>query len=319
MITPESSVTCDGTFQLGNRLFRCWQKKGHGRMNLHQAIVESCDVYFYHLGKQLGVDKIAYYARAFGFGAPTGLTLAREKGGIVPTKAWKLSKTRQAWQAGETISVSIGQGFNLVTPLQLASFYSALANGGILYQPRLVSRIDGPDGKVVWESVPGKKSRIPVSRENLEILNRALWGVVNENGGTGYVLRRPEKDVCGKTGTSQVVGLPMDERARRARILMGAHRDHALFVCFAPYKNPEIAVSVILEHAGHGGSAAAPIARKVIDAYFANKKSLLQNPSLRIQPHPPVKPTVSPERKETGPSLTQNGIDSQNPSQRATR
>ena len=319
MITPESSVTCDGTFQLGNRLFRCWQKKGHGRMNLHQAIVESCDVYFYHLGKQLGVDKIAYYARAFGFGAPTGLTLAREKGGIVPTKAWKLSKTRQAWQAGETISVSIGQGFNLVTPLQLASFYSALANGGILYQPRLVSRIDGPDGKVVWESVPGKKSRIPVSRENLEILNRAVWGVVNDNGGTGYVLRRPEKDVCGKTGTSQVVGLPMDERARRARILMGAHRDHALFVCFAPYKNPEIAVSVILEHAGHGGSAAAPIARKVIDAYFANKKSLLQNPSLRIQPQPPVKPTVSPERKETGPSLTQNGIDSQNPSQRATR
>jgi len=320
IITPETSVFCDGTFQLGNRVFRCWQKKGHGRVNLHRAIVESCDVYFYNLGKQLGVDKIAYYARAFGFGAPTGLTLAREKGGIVPTKAWKLSKTRQSWQAGETISISIGQGFNLVTPMQLASFYSALANGGILYRPRLVSRIDGPDGKVVWTSIPEKKTRIPISRKNLEILNRALWGVVNENGGTGYALRRAEKDVCGKTGTSQVVGLPMDERARRAKILSGAYRDHALFVCFAPYNSPEIVVSVILENAGHGGSAAGPIARKVIDAYFANQKSLLQNPSFRIQPRPPAKPAVPPEeRGKEPPSLTLNGINSHNPSQRATR
>ncbi len=320
IITPDTFVSCGGTFQLGNRVFRCWQKKGHGRVNLHRAIVESCDVYFYQLGKQLGVDKIAHYARAFGFGVPTGLSLAREKGGIVPTKAWKLSKTRQAWQAGETISISIGQGFNLVTPMQLAGFYSALANGGDLYQPRLVSRIDGPDGKMIWRSVPGKKSRMPISRENLKILNRALWGVVNENGGTGYVLRRAEKDVCGKTGTSQVVGLPMDERARRAKILSGAYRDHALFVCFAPYKSPEIVVSVIVENAGHGGSAAAPIARKVIDAYFANQKSLLQNPSLRIQPRSPAKSDVPPEdRGKENPSLTLNGADSHNPSQRATR
>lgn len=317
IITPETAVYCDGTFHLGNRMFRCWQKRGHGRVNLHRAIVESCDVYFYNLGKQLGVDKIAYYAKAFGFGNPTGLPLAREKGGIVPTRAWKLARTKQSWQAGETISISIGQGFNLVTPMQLASFYAALSNGGFLYRPRLVTRIENPDGQVVWKSAPERKNRIPISPKNLKILNYALWGVVNENGGTGYALRRAEKDVCGKTGTSQVVGLPMDERARRAKILSGAYRDHALFVCFAPYNSPEIVVSVILENAGHGGSAAAPIARKIIDAYFANQKALLKNPSYRIQPRLPRSIPVPPE-KNTVP-LTLTGNPNYNPIQRAAR
>ncbi len=320
IITPETSVYCDGTFHLGNRMFRCWQKKGHGRVNLHRAIVESCDVYFYNLGKQLGVDKIAYYAKAFGFGSPTGLPLAREKGGIVPTREWKLARKRQTWQAGETISISIGQGFNLVTPMQLAGFYSALANGGVLHRPRLVSRIENPDGQVVWKSAPERKGRIPISPKNLKILNYALWGVVNESGGTGYALRRAEKDVCGKTGTSQVVGLPMDERARRAKILSGAYRDHALFVCFAPYNSPEIAVSVIAENAGHGGSAAAPIARKIIDAYFANQKALLKNPSHRIQPRPLRLPCPKPvQREKNAPTLTLNGNQDYNPNQSATR
>ncbi len=319
IITPETTVYCDGTFHLGNRMFRCWQKKGHGRVNLHRAIVESCDVYFYNLGKQLGVDKIAYYAKAFGFGNPTGLPLAREKGGIVPTREWKLARKRQTWQAGETISVSIGQGFNLVTPLQLVSFYSALANGGVLYRPRLVSRIENPDGRVVLKSAPERKGRIPISPKNLKILNYALWGVVNESGGTGYALRRAEQDVCGKTGTSQVVGLPMDERARRAKILSGAYRDHALFVCFAPYNSPEIAVSVIAENAGHGGSAAAPIARKIIDAYFANQKALLKNPSHRIQPRPLQLPCPIPvPREKSASTLTLNSNQDYNSNQRAT-
>ncbi|MDX9746152.1 MAG: penicillin-binding protein 2 [Syntrophales bacterium] len=321
IITPETSFHCDGTFHLGNRMFRCWQKKGHGRVNLHRAIVESCDVYFYNLGKQLGVDKIAYYARAFGFGSPTGLPLAREKGGIVPTKAWKLGRTRQSWQAGETISISIGQGFNLVTPIQLASFYAALANGGTLYRPHLVRRIESSDGQVVWKFVPERKTRVPISPQHLKILNRALWGAVHEGGGTGYALRRPQKDVCGKTGTSQVVGLPMDERARRAKILSGAHRDHALFVCFAPYNSPEIVVSVIAENAGHGGSIAAPIARKIIDAYFTGRKAPRTVPPLpRIQPYPEVSPEQGPvpEKKRTV-TLRLNDKPDYNPSQRAVR
>ncbi len=298
IVTPETAYHCDGTFHMGNRMFRCWKKEGHGRVNLHRAIVESCDVYFYHLGRQLGVDKLAHYARAFGFGVPTGVILGGEKKGLVPTKEWKKSRTRQAWQAGETISVAIGQGFNLATPLQLAVFYSALANGGNLYRPRLVDRVEGPDGRVLWNSVPEKRTRIPIRPENLAVLNRALWGAVNETGGTGYAARRPGHDVCGKTGTSQVVGLPEDEKARRAVILADRHRNHALFVGYAPYRNPEIVVSVIVEHGGSGGAVAAPIAGKIIDAYFSGQEA--------------------PSKLPPGPTLTLRD-ETQKPSQRAVR
>jgi penicillin-binding protein 2 len=271
LITPETKFFCDGSFGLGNRNYRCWQKKGHGRVDLHKAIVESCDVYFYNVGKLLGVDKIAEYARGFGLSVPTGIDLNREKGGLVPTKNWKISKFREPWQMGETISIAIGQGFNLVTPLQLANAYASLANGGIVYRPRLIKTIKATDGQVIKAFGPEQKGRIPVSQEHMDILRYALWGVVNEKGGTGRALMRKEADVCGKTGTSQVVGLPENEKARRRKINLSRYRDHALFVCFAPYRHPEIAVSVIVENAGHGGSVAAPVARKVIDAYFKNK------------------------------------------------
>jgi penicillin-binding protein 2 len=271
LVTPETSFFCDGTFEMGNRVFRCWQEKGHGHVTLHRALVESCDVYFYNLGKLLGVDKIATYARAFGLGAPLGIDLHREKGGLIPTRQWKLSRLRQPWQAGETISLSIGQGYNLVTPLQLASLYATLANGGTLYRPTLLKQIESPDRRIVKQYTPQKIGTLPVRPQTVELINRALWGVVNERGGTGYALKRKEADVCGKTGTAQVIGLPQDAAARRARRITADVRDHALFACFAPHTQPEIAVAVILEHAGHGGSAAAPVARKVIDAYFAHR------------------------------------------------
>jgi penicillin-binding protein 2 len=274
LITPDTSFTCNGSFELGNRAYRCWQKHGHGRVNLHRAIVESCDVYFYNLGKLIGVDKLAEYARGFGLGQPTGIDLPREKSGLIPTKQWKLSRFKEAWQMGETISIAIGQGFDLVTPLQLVNAYSALANGGTLYKPRIVKRIETADGRVLKAFEPEQKASLPLSQKNNEILQYALWGVVNENGGTGHALMRKEADVCGKTGTAQVVGLPDDERARKRKIISAKFRDHALFVCFAPYKNPEIAIAVIAENAGHGGSAAAPIARKIIDAYFERKNSI---------------------------------------------
>ena len=272
LITPENTFYCNGTFQMGDRTFRCWQQKGHGNVNLHRAIVESCDVYFYNLGKLLGVDRIADYARAFGLGAPSGIDLNREKGGLIPTKQWKLSRLREPWQRGETISIAIGQGFNLVTPLQLVNAYAALANGGTLYRPRLVKQLESSDGHVVKVFQPEKQGALPVRPQTIALINQALWGVVNEKGGTGYILKRQEQDVAGKTGTSQVIGLPQDEKARKAKRVSANFRDHALFVCFAPYRNPEIAVAVILEHAGHGGAAAAPVARKVIETYFALKK-----------------------------------------------
>jgi penicillin-binding protein 2 len=274
LITPETNFYCNGTFELGNRTFRCWQAKGHGHVNLHRAIVESCDVYFYNLGKLLGVDRIAAYARAFGLGAPLGIDLPREKSGLIPTKQWKLSRYRQSWQMGETISIAIGQGYNLVTPLQLANAYATLANGGTLYRPRLVKQLESLDGHVVKVFHPEKQGVLPVRPQNIEIINRALWGVVNEKGGTGYILKRQEQDVCGKTGTAQVIGLPQDEKMRKAKRVSANFRDHALFACYAPYGNPEIVVAVILENAGHGGSAAAPVARKVIDAYFSRKKMM---------------------------------------------
>jgi penicillin-binding protein 2 len=273
LITPETTFHCNGAFEIGDRVFRCWQEKGHGNVNLHRAIVESCDVYFYNLGKMLGVDRIAAYARAFGLGAPLGIDLPREKGGLIPTKEWKLSRLRQPWQVGETISLAIGQGYNLVTPLQLANLYAVLANGGVLYRPRLVKQLESSDGHVVKVFQPEKQGVLPVRPKNIEIINRALWGVVNERGGTGYVLKRKEQDVCGKTGTAQVIGLPQDAKTRKTKRVSADFRDHALFVCFAPYGNPEIVVAVILENAGHGGSAAAPVARKVIDAHFARNKT----------------------------------------------
>jgi len=272
LITPETTFFCNGAFEMGDRTFRCWQSKGHGNVNLHRAIVESCDVYFYNLGKLLGVDRIAYYARAFGLGAPSGIDLTQEKGGLIPTKQWKLSRLREPWQMGETISLAIGQGFNLVTPIQLANVYATLANGGTLSRPRLIKQLESSDGHVVKRYGPEKLGVLPVRPQTIALINKALWGAVNERGGTGYILKRKEQDVAGKTGTAQVIGLPQDEKARKKKRITADLRDHALFVGFAPYGNPEIVVAVILEHAGHGGSAAAPVARKVIETYFALKK-----------------------------------------------
>ncbi|MBN1470338.1 MAG: penicillin-binding protein 2 [Syntrophaceae bacterium] len=272
VITPDSKVFCNGSFTLGNRTYRCWKKGGHGHVNLHQAIVASCDVYFYTVGKMLGVDKIAEYAKRFGLGELTGIDLPNEKKGLVPTKEWKLNKKKEVWQMGETISIAIGQGFNLVTTLQLANAFGTFANGGTLWRPYLVKQIQSTDGNVYKEFYPVKKGELLLSKETMEILNDALKGVVNEPGGTGQNARLSGVEVSGKTGTSQVVGLPQNERARRARFLRAFQKDHALFACYAPSKNPEIVVAVILENAGGGGAVAAPVARKILSAYFEGKK-----------------------------------------------
>jgi penicillin-binding protein 2 len=287
LITPETTFHCGGSFELGNRTFRCWQKHGHGQVSLHRAIVESCDVYFYNVGKLLGVDKLAAYARAFGFGQPTGISLPREKSGLIPTREWKLARFKQPWQMGETISIAIGQGFNLVTPLQLVSAYGALANGGTLWRPRIIKHVESADGHVLKSFETDKRSLLPIDPRHIEILRNALWGVVNEPGGTGHALKRKEADVAGKTGTSQVVGLPQEEKMRKMKAMSSRYRDHALFVCFAPAGAPEIAVAVIAEHAGHGGSAAAPVARKIVDAYFEAKKSPDRKPPLVISDRNP--------------------------------
>jgi len=266
LIKESTRFFCDGSFQLGTRVYRCWQKHGHGWVDLHRAIVESCDVYFYNLGKILGVDRIAKYAKMFGFGEMTGIDLPWEKAGLVPTKEWKWQKMKRPWYLGESIPIAIGQGYDLVTPMQLAVAYGAIANGGIVWRPRLVKKVEEPDGRVVKSFSPEIKRRATVSPETLAIVRRGLWGVVNEGGGTGAAARRTAGDVAGKTGTAQVVSQPERGRALSVRL-----RDHALFACFAPYEHPEIAVVVILEHSGHGGAVAAPVAKMVLDAYFAHR------------------------------------------------
>ena len=271
IITPDTKFTCNGFFKMGNRTFRCWKNHGHGSISLHRAIVESCDVYFYNVGKLLGVDKIAKYAKLFGLGEASGIDLPNEKNGIVPTEQWKLTRMKEPWQPGETISIAIGQGYDLLTPLQLANAYSSFANGGTVWRPHLIKRIESIDGKTHKEFTPVKNGNLTLSKNTFDILSQALWGVVNEQGGTGGAARILNVDVCGKTGTAQVISLPENEKVRRQKKMDVFLKDHALFVCYAPLKNPEIAVAVIVENAGHGGSVAAPIARKILNAYFEEK------------------------------------------------
>ncbi|HOO90014.1 MAG TPA: penicillin-binding protein 2 [Syntrophales bacterium] len=270
LITEKTKIFCDGTFRMGDRVFRCWKKDGHGSIDLHRAIVESCDVYFYHLGEMLGVDKLAEYAEKFGFGYTTDIPLPGEKRGLVPTKRWKLKRYGESWQKGETTSLSIGQGFILVTPMQLLRAYCAIANGGILYKPLLIRRIETADKQTVREFPPEIEKYLPVSKKNIDILRYALWGAVNEPHGTGGLLKRAEQDVCGKTGTAQVISMGEDENDE---MIPYKFRDHALFVCFAPYKDPVMAVLVVVEHGGHGGSVSGPIARRIVDGYFNLKRN----------------------------------------------
>jgi len=274
IITPETTFHCPGAFPFGNRDYLCWKKEGHGRVNLRRAIIESCDVYFYNLGLRLGVDRIAKYAFGLGLGKATGFPLGHEKPGLVPTSAWKMKRFRIPWQAGENLSVAIGQGFNLTTPLQVASALSAVANGGRLYRPRVVQSVKAPHGETLKEFPPVEGKILHVSPETLEVIRESLWGVVNSPGGTGGRARIDGFNVAGKTGTAQVV----QRREGRGELNLPEHQDHAWFACFAPAYHPRITVVVLIEHGGHGGAAAAPVAKKVLEKYYLRQKDKHPSP-----------------------------------------
>ena len=268
VIKPEDTIFCPGHFRLGKRDYRCWKKRGHGAMNLHDALVQSCDVYFYNLGQSLGIDNLAKYAKKLGFGSHTGIGLSGEKSGLIPSTAWKKKVKNEVWFPGETISASIGQGYNLVTPLQNASMISAIANGGFLSKPYLVKKIEDSEGKLIKEFPPKNLTNIEMDPEILKHLKEGLRGVVYEPHGTGHRARLKNIIVSGKTGTAQVVGMKDSEDIDPEEKIPYSFRDHAWFVAFAPYENPDIAVSIIIEHGGHGGETAAPIARKIMENYF---------------------------------------------------
>jgi penicillin-binding protein 2 len=237
-------------------------------MNLHSALVQSCDVYFYNVGHKLGIDKIHEYAKMLGLGDHTGIQLMGEKRGLIPSTQWKLQNKKQKWLLGETISASIGQGYNLVTPLQQARFMATVANGGVTLKPMLVKKIIDPDGKLIKEFHADVQHKLDVHPENLELIRKALLGVVNEARGTGRRSRLKEIKVSGKTGTAQVVKLKVTEDIEEEDKIPYQFRDHAWFVAFAPYDKPEVAVSVLVEHGGHGGASAAPVAKKLFEKYF---------------------------------------------------
>ncbi len=264
VIDPEATVFCPGFLKFGNRTYRCWKRWGHGEVNLAKALRESCDVYFYKLGLELGVDRLAWYARAFGLGEPTGVDLDHEAGGLVPSAAWKKRRIGVSWQKGETLSVVIGQGFNLVTPLQLAMMVAAVGNGGTRYRPELVKTIRTADGRTVYESTAEVEGHLPVSVHNLELVRDGLCQVVNARHGTAWRSRLKKVEMCGKTGTAQVVGRRDDGEEGDSEPI----KDHAWFVAYAPREHPKIAVSVIIEHGEHGSSAAAPVASEVIRYYL---------------------------------------------------
>jgi len=256
-IDVNTKVTCTGEIVYGRWHFGCWQKQGHGTLSLHRALVESCDVYFYDLGKRLGIDKVASYARMFGLGKETGLRMAKERSGVVPDTKWKLEKRKQPWYLGETFNASIGQGYVATTPFQMAQMMSIVANGGYVYSPSLL----------MADNNPTPLTKLNIRQETFDEVKRALSGVVNENGGTGWAAKSSLVNICGKTGTAQVVGLKRD-----SKYLPEMFRDHAWFVAFAPYEAPEIALSVMVEHGGHGGATAAPIAKRAIEAYMKGQR-----------------------------------------------
>lgn len=271
VVTPRDRFFCPGHFRLGRRVYRCWRRGGHGDVDLRDALKRSCDVYFYQVGLQLGVDRIADFARAFQLGRRTGFPFGDEKPGLVPTRRWKERRFSEPWQKGETVSASIGQGFSLVTPMQMAVAYAAIANGGVILEPRVILERVSRDGEVVAAGNPTVRDRLPVAPEYLKVVRDALESAVAEPHGTGGMARIRGVRVAGKTGTAQVVRLKYTEHLEQDEIPI-RHRDHAWFVGFAPADAAEIVVVVLVEHGGHGGAAAAPIARKVLARYFEKQR-----------------------------------------------
>lgn len=272
IIKPSTTFHCSGGIPFGNRYFRCWKKEGHGTMNLKQAIVESCDVYFYEVGRLVGIDRIAKYAKALGLGTPSGLEIVSEKKGIVPSSEWKLKAIGQPWYPGETLSASIGQGYVSTTPFQLARMIAAIANGGSLKTPTLLKIQGPPMGQNLVQQTTdssngrGSEEGLTISEKTLNFIRDSLKGVVNDDTGTGGAARLEHIEVAGKTGTAQVISKALDGHK-----LSEKQRDHAWFVAFAPVQNPEIAMAVFVEHGGHGGAVAAPIARVGLEKFFKKK------------------------------------------------
>ncbi|WP_296944651.1 penicillin-binding protein 2 [uncultured Massilia sp.] len=273
---PEQGISDAGFFMLGGHRFNDDKPGGHGYVDMYRSIVMSCDTYYYQLGNDMGIDAISGFMKQFGFGQPTGIDLEHEKSGVLPSQEWKRERFKrnraaQKWVGGDTISVSIGQGFNNYTMLQLAHAVATLANNGVLMKPHLVKMVEDGGTRQRSLTVPKESGRIPLKQENIDVIKRAMVGVINDQSGTGFIPFRNAGYVAGgKTGTAQVVGLKgakYNHNMTPERL-----RDNALFTAFAPADKPRIAIAMVVENAGFGSTYAAPIARKALDYYLLGKR-----------------------------------------------
>lgn len=281
-VDPSSEIGCSGGYRFGRRVYRDWKAGGHGRVNIHEAIVNSCDVFFYTVGQQMGIETIAAYMSLFGLGRPTGVELPSERSGIVPSPSWKERVKGERWLPGETISVSIGQSFANVTPIQMAQVTATVANNGVIFRPHLVRAIMERATGRLQELPIVPRGRVKVKNETLDLIKRAMEEVVTD--GTGRRAESTLVRIAGKTGTAQTVSL----RSTSGKDVPKKLRDHAWFVSYAPAEAPRIAVVALLEHMGHGGKAAAPVAKQMVEAY------------MRLAPSAPV---VTQAGLRTGPRV----------------
>ena len=282
LITPQTQVDCRGHYVLGRDTFHCHQRQGHGRVNLKQALMQSCDVFFYHLGVALGVDRIAHYARKFALGRKLGLNLNVERRGLIPTRAWKRQRHGQRWQRGENTSIAIGQGYNLLTPLQMVSLYAAIANGGTVWQPWLVRRVVDHYGKTLAHHKAQPLQHSGIDAKHLQLIRHYLRAAVSDPRGTGHRANIAGAEIAGKTGSVQTVSL---HKYQKDADVSTKWREHAIFAAFSPQQNANIAVIVVSENdrIGGGGTAAAPIAAQIIATWRTLQQAECQQPECRTR------------------------------------
>lgn len=268
IVDENTKVVCTGGFRMGGRVFHCWKKEGHGVVDVVKAVRESCDVYFYSIAMKMDIDVLYKYATLFGMGQRLGIVLPRETSGLIPNKEWKKKRTGVEWQKGETLSCVIGQSFVNTTPLQLAMFYATMANEGKLWRPHVVKEIFSNQGQVLKRFEPELIHQFKVSRKTMDIIKQGLYDVTNAQGGTASSLRGVGLQMAAKTGTAQVIGMSADKIFSKCENQEYRFRNNGLFAAYAPAGNPKIAVSVVVEHGCHGGSAAGPVAKQMIAAYM---------------------------------------------------
>ena len=270
---PSSSIFDPGYFDFGGRRFRDDKKGGHGVVDMYKSIVESCDTYYYHLSNDLGIDAIARFLGPFGFGSKSGIDLAGEFAGVLPSPEWKIKRfkqpAQQKWFPGETISIGIGQGYHSYTPLQLAQAMAMLATAGTMYKPRLIAHIDNARTGERREVPAEVLHTVALKRENVEFVKRSMAGVIKE-GTAARAFAGTSYSAGGKTGTAQVIAIKQNEKYEEAKVAE-RHRDHSLFIAFAPLESPRIALAIVVENGGFGARAAAPLARTVLDYFMLGK------------------------------------------------